>query len=93
MTFTTSDQSIQRLITKCSSYIGHHCSKYIRLLFDHDELSAIELEILVRIFTMGFYSDEVLENACFTALDAQVFNVVDFNFLVCEVNNSIEESI
>ncbi len=38
---------------------------------------------------MRLYSDEVIGCACFTALDQNIKNVVEFNFLVDEVNNSI----
>ena len=82
--------SIRRLLCKTARLIGHSCFKYISLLCDsNNSLSHIELEILERIFTMGLYTDEIIDCACFTALEQNVKNVVDFNLLLDEVNNSI----
>lgn len=83
------DSSIKRLLLKTARYIGHSSHKYFSFLCDNNSLSPIELEILERIITMGLYSDEVIECACSTALDRNIKNVVDFNFLVDKVNNSI----
>jgi hypothetical protein len=88
MITNTADCSIIRLLLKIAGYIGHSCFKYISFLCDNNSLSRIELEILERIITMGLYSDEVIEAACFTALCENVTFVVDFNFPVDEVNNS-----
>ena len=84
--------SIKRLISKCARHIGHGCFKYISFLFDLYEPSQIELEILERIFTMGLYSDEVIDAASFTALDQNITSIVDFNWCISEVNNHFYEN-
>ena len=85
----TANSKVRRLLLKISRYIGHSCFKYLSFLYYNNSLSQIELDILERIITMGLYSDEVIDCACFTALNQNVKNVVEFNFLVDEVNNSI----
>ncbi|MBN1411867.1 MAG: DDE-type integrase/transposase/recombinase [Spirochaetales bacterium] len=83
--------SIKRLLLKIARFIGRDCYRYVSFLLETGSLSNIELEILERIFTMGLYSDEVIDAACFTAIDQNVTGIVDFNFLVSEVDNSFHE--
>lgn len=50
---------------KTAGHIGHSTHKYVSLILSlQSELSNIELEIIERIFTMGFYSDNVIDTAC-----------------------------
>ena len=87
-TARTDYNGITRLLNKISRYIGKSCFLYISSVCDNDSLSRIELQILERIFTIGFYSDEVIESACFSALNKDVMNVVEFNFLIDEVSST-----
>ena len=73
--------SAKRLLRKIAKYIGKSCFLYISRLCENDSLSSVDLEILERVFTIGFYSDEVIERACFAALNLEVTNVVEFTFL------------
>ena len=50
-------------------------------------LSDIELEIIERIVSMGIYSDDVIEAACAVAFEKRISNAVDFNILVCGIDN------
>jgi hypothetical protein len=85
------NNSIKRLLQKLSFHIGYSCRNYISWLLDQHNLSDMEIEILERIFTSGLYSDDVLEAACITASDAHIQSVVDFNFLISDVNNTFDQ--
>jgi hypothetical protein len=78
--------SIERLLLKITGYIGHSTRRYVSDLLSGSLLSSIELEIIERILSMGFYSDDVIEKACSVALEKRVFNVVDLNLLISEID-------
>jgi hypothetical protein len=89
MITSKAENSIKRLLLKSAKGIGFDCFKYTSfLLAQKQPLSQIELEILERIFTMGLYSDEIIEGASATAFDQNVHSVVEFNFLISEVSES-----
>jgi hypothetical protein len=85
--------SIKRLLLKTAAYIGKPCRDYFSFLIEqtHD-ISSIELEILERILSMGLYADEVIDCACFTALEQRISSIIEFNFALCEVNNKMTEA-
>lgn len=83
------ESSLKRLLLKSAKGIGFDCFRYTDfLLAQKQRLSQLELEILERIFTMGLYSDEIIDCASFTALDQNVRSVVEFNFLISEISES-----
>jgi len=83
------ENSLKRLLLKSAKGIGFDCFRYTDfLLAQKQRLSQLELEILERIFTMGLYSDEIIDCASFTALDQNVCSVVEFNFLISEISES-----
>jgi hypothetical protein len=80
--------SIKRLLLRNARYIGRNCYRYTSFLQAARSLSSMELEILERIFTMGLYADDVIDIACNKAYYQRISTAVEFNFLVCDVDNS-----
>jgi len=67
---------------------GRTCHEYILFLLKQNDLSDIELHILFEIFSKQYYSENVLDAACFTALVENVQTVDAFEDLLTEVNAS-----
>ena len=88
MSTKTSNPSIIRLLLKIAEYTGPACFQYFSLMLANNTLSPVELEILERIFTMEFYIDGVIENACSSAMNKDISNVVDFCFHVAETDRT-----
>ena len=86
------EASIKRLLLKNARYIGRDCYRYTSFLLETRSFPGVELEILERIFTMGLYTDEVIDTACSKAFCQKITDVVDFNFLVSNVDNSFYEN-
>jgi hypothetical protein len=84
----TSNQSIIRLLLKIAECVGPACLQYVSLILEDNFLSSVELEILERIFTMDFYTDEVIEEACFSAMKKGISNCIEFCFHVAETDNT-----
>jgi hypothetical protein len=82
------EASIKRLLLRNARYIGRNCYRYTSFLLAARSLSSMELEILERIFTMGLYADDVIDAACNKAFYQRISTAVEFNFLVCDVDNS-----
>jgi len=80
--------SIKRLLLKTAGCIGHSAHKYVSRFFSGEsQHSDTELEIIERVFSMGFYADDSIETACSIALETRIFNTIDFTILVSEVDN------
>lgn len=78
-------QSVFRLLLKVAGYIGPATFNWISMVFENRILNQVEIEILERSFSMGLYSDILLEASCRIALKRKLFSIGKFPFLVEEV--------
>ena len=81
----------KQMVELLAHSIGSTCHKYIIFLFKQNDLSDFELHILLEIFSRRYYSEDVPDAACFTALVENVQTVDAFEELLNQVNASFRD--
>ena len=81
----------KQMVELLACSIGSTCYKYILFLFKQNDLSDFELHIFLEIFSKPYYSKDVLDAACFTALVEIVQTVDAFEKFLTEVNASFRD--
>jgi len=89
MDLEENNMSVSRLLLKIAVYIGPAAYNWMSIVFSRWPINPVEMEILERTFSMGLYSDELLELSCSTALVQQLFRISEFPFLVEDVRDGM----
>jgi len=82
--------SLGRLLLKTAHLISRDCFCFFSLLLENRQMSACEIEILERVFTSGFFSNDVISAACREARCSGITSIIEFTFLLDQLNCSLE---
>lgn len=81
----------KQLVEMIALMKGVSCYNYIQYLFEEKELDDSQLYYIFLNFIEGYYSDEILDAACFTARVENIKDFDEFSKLLDEVYASFTD--
>jgi hypothetical protein len=84
MTSQTPDTGHTLLLRRVSAHIGMSCFLYLDFVLSRRNLVQFELDVLSRIFTSTWYSDDLVNHACHIAHNQRTTSVVSLLAIIHE---------